>query len=189
MVQGIITSTAQDHMFPLPMLSMAEQLYTTAISAGWGKEDDCVMTRLYLPNRPDLVMEQVKSSNASESPQLQFHNIKFLLIGVHAAVISEAMSFCEKLGIDTNIMFDIVSNAAGSSIMFTRWFKDMQKAKWSLRAVPNANLVAYQLVSMTSTGAQRPAMLIKIQSESVSKANGLRYPVFLSSAALQEFYR
>ena len=176
-------------MFPLPMLSMAEQLYTTAISAGWGKEDDCVMTRLYLPNRHDLVKEQVKSSKASEPPQLQFHDIKFLLVGVHAAVISEAMSFCEKLGIDTEIMFDIVSNAAGSSIMFMRSFKDMQKAKWPLRAVPNANLVRYQLVSMTNTGAQRSGILIKTQAESVSKANGIRYPVFLSSAALQEFYR
>ena len=176
-------------MFPLPMLSAAEQLYTTAISAGWGKEDDCVMTRLYLPNRSDLVMEQVKSSKTSEPPQLQFHDIKFLLMGVHVAVISEAMSFCEKLGIDTDIMFDIVSNAAGSSVMFTHSFKDMQKKNWSLRAVPNANLVRYQLVSMTSTGIQRSGMLIKIQSESVGRANGIRYPVFLSSAALQEFYR
>ena len=176
-------------MFPLPMLSVAEQLYTTAISAGWGKEDDCVMTRLYLPNRPDLVMEQANSSKTSESPQLQFDDIKFLLIGVHLAVISEAMSFCEKLGIDTDIMFDIVGNAAGSSVMFATSFKDMQKEDWSLRAVPNANLVRYQLVSTMSTGTQRFGMLIKKQSESVSKANGIRYPVFLSSAALQEFYR
>ena len=176
-------------MFPLPMLSVAEQLYTTAISAGWGKEDDCVMTRLYLPNRPDLVTEQAKSSKPSESPQLQFDDIKYLLIGVHLAVISEAMSFCEKLGIDTDIVFDIVSNAAGSSTMFVDSFKYMQKKNWSLGAVPNANIVRYQLVSMTSTRTQRFGMLIKIQSESVSKANGIRYPVFLSSAALQEFYR
>ena len=176
-------------MFPLPMLSVAEQLYTTAISAGWGKEDDCVMTRLYLPNRPDLVVEQVKPSKNSESTQLQFDDVKFLLIGVHLAVISEAMSFCEKLGIDTDIMFDIVSNAAGSSMIFVDSFKHMQKENWSLGAIPNANVVRYQLVSMTSTGIKRSGMLIKIQSESVSKANGIRYPVFLSSAALQEFYR
>ena len=139
-------------MFPLPLLSMAEQLYTTAISAGWGKEDDCVMTRLYLPNRPDLVTEQVKASKDSEPPQLQIRDIEHLLIGVHVAVISEAMSFCEKLGIDTDIMFDIVSNAAGSSIMFTRSFKGMQKQKWSLGGVPNAKMVRDQLVSMASTG-------------------------------------
>ena len=139
-------------MFPLPLLSMAEQLYTTAISAGWGKEDDCVMTRLYLPNRPDLVTEQVKASKDSEPPQLQIRDIEHLLIGVHVAVISEAMSFCEKLGIDTDIMFDIVSNAAGSSIMFTRSFKGMQKQKWSLGGVPNAEMVRDQLVSMRSTG-------------------------------------
>ena len=137
-------------MFPLPMLSVAEQLYTTAISAGWGKEDDCVMTRLYLPNRPDLVTEQAKSPETSQSTQLQYHDIRFLLIGVHLAVISEAMSFCEKLGIDTDIMFDIVSNAAGSSVMFATSFKDMQKENWSLWAVPDASRVRDLLVSMTS---------------------------------------
>lgn len=168
---GIITSTARDRMFALPMLSMAEQLYTTAIAAGWGKEDDCVMTRLYLPSRPDLVTEQVKSTKASEPLQLQFHDIEFLLIGVHVAVVSEAMTFCEKLGIDTDIMFDIVSNAAGSSVMFSLMFKDMQDANWSLGASHSTDLVRDQL------------------SQSVSKANAMGYPVFLSSAALQEFYR
>ena len=176
-------------MFPLPLLSTAEQLYTTAISAGWGKEDDCVITRLYLPNRSDLVIEQTKPSKASEPPQLQFQDMEYLLIGVHAAVISEAMSFCEKLGINTDIMFDIVSNAAGSSVMFTRSFKDVQKKNWSLRGVPDANLIRCRLVSMASTGTQRFGMLIKIQAESVRKANAIQYPVFLSSAALQEFYR
>ena len=176
-------------MFALPMLSMAEQLYTTAISAGWGKEDDCVMTRLYLPNRPDLVTEQAKSSKTFEPPQLHFHDIKYLLIGVHVAVISEAMTFCEKLGIDTDIMFDIVSNAAGSSAMFSHMFKGMQKEKWSLGALHSTDLMRSQLVSKMSTGHQRTEMLIKTQSESVAKANAIKYPVFLSSAALQEFYR
>ena len=176
-------------MFPLPLLSTAEQLYTTAISAGWGKEDDCVMTRPYQPNRPDLVVEQAEASQASEPPQLKFQDISYLLIGVHVAVVSEAMSFCEKLGIDTDIMFDIVSNAAGSSVMFTRSFKDMRNKKWSLEGVPHATMVRDQLVSMRSTGLQRVGMLIEIQEESVRKAKGFQYPVFLSSAALQEFYR
>ena len=176
-------------MFPLPLLTMAEQLYTSAISAGWGKEDDCVMTRLYLPNRSELVMEQVKATKASEPPQLQFRDIEHLLIGVHVAVISEAMSFCEKLRIDTDIVFDIVSNAAGSSVMFTRSFKDMQKHNWSLAGVPHAKMVRDQLVSVTRTGIQRYGLLIKIQEGSVRNANGIRYPLFLSSAALQEFYR
>ena len=144
---------------------------------------------MYLPNRPDLVTEQAKQSKTSEPPQLYFDNIEILLMGVHVAVISEAMSFCEKLGIDTGIMFDIVSNAAGSSEIFKSSFKNMQKAKWSLWAGPYANKLGEYLVSMTSTVAQRHGMLIKSQSESVGKANSIRYPVFLSSAALQEFYR
>ena len=180
-------------MFALPMLSTAEQLYTTAISAGWGKEDDCVMTRLYLPNRPELVMEMMKSTKESEpGPELQIIDIEDLLVGVHVAVISEAMSFCEKLGIDTDIMFDIVSNAAGSSVIFSHMFKNMQRENWSLKGVLgvfDAHTVRCQLVRILSTGTHRSGVLIEIQSSAVSMANVLRYPVFLSSAALQEFNR
>ena len=124
----------------------------TAISAGWGKEDDCVMTRLYLPNGHDLVTQQTKATKTSEPPQLEFRHIEHLLIGVHAAVISEAMTFCAFLQIDRDIMFDIVSNAAGSSAMFKRSFKSMQERGFQLAGVPNAELVIKQLVSMVSNG-------------------------------------
>ena len=110
------------------------------------------MTRLYLPNRYDLVTEQAKATKASEPPQLGFRHIEHLLIGVHAAVISEAMSFCGLLGINSDIMFDIVSNAAGSSAVFTRSFKSMQQRGFQLTGVPDAELVIMQLVSMISTG-------------------------------------
>ena len=183
-------------MFPLPLLSVAEQLYRTAISAGWGKEDDCMMTRLYLPNGPALVHAQTLISEADFDGifPVYYSGIEQLLIAVHFAVISEAMSFCEKLGIDTNIMFDIVSNAAGSSTVFHKsTFEAMQKENWSLAAISNADstqdILVNRLVSMMSPANQRSGALITIQSRSVSSANAIGYPVFLSSAALQEFCR
>lgn len=39
-----------------------------------------------------------------------------LLVGVHLAAMSEAMAFCEVLGIDTELTYDIVLNAAGATV-------------------------------------------------------------------------
>ena len=145
---GIITSTSRDYKFPLCLLSVSEQLYMTAISAGWGKEDDCVLTRLYLSRHPDLVAQQAGSFKCSEAPAISASDIRDLMIGVHLAALSEAMAFCERLGIDTDLMFDIVSNAAGASAVFPKAFKDMQKGQWSLRSVDHVEEIRDALVSL-----------------------------------------
>lgn len=79
-VRGMITSTARDF---LPMISTAEQIYMTAISAGWGKEDDCVITRLYLLGRLKLVLQRVKAIDDTRSTDLSVDDIKDLMDGVH----------------------------------------------------------------------------------------------------------
>lgn len=136
---GIITSTGRAFKFPLPLLSTSEQLYMTGISAGWGKEDDCAMVRLYLPGRPDLVEQQAKSFEGAKDPVVSVSAIENLMVGVHLAAMSEAMSFCKYLDIDTDLMFDIVSNAAGASAVFSRKnFDAMRNGKWSLGSAPDA---------------------------------------------------
>ena len=148
---GIITSTSRDFRFPLPLLSTSEQLYMTGISAGWGKEDDCVMVRLYLPGRPNLVAEQAGSPfEGHQSPLVSAVDIKNLMVGVHLAAMSEAMSFCEVLGIDTTLMFDIVSNAAGASTVFLKYFEPMQQGKWSLKSIPGIKSIRDNLVSLAN---------------------------------------
>lgn len=82
-VRGMITSTARDFKFPLPMISTVEQIYMTAISAGWGKEDDCVITRLYLLGRLKLVLQRVKAIDDTRSTDLSVDDIKDLMDGVH----------------------------------------------------------------------------------------------------------
>lgn len=133
--------------FPLPLLSTAEQLYVTAISAGWGKEDDCVLVRLYLPDRPNLVAQLAQQLNSPKVPTSSVSDIADLLVGVHLAAMAEAMSYCEYLGIDTNMMFDVVSNAAGASSIFLKAFPEMQGAGWSLRAVDGIERIRERLVS------------------------------------------
>ena len=144
--QGIITSTARASQFPLPLLSTAEQLYMSAVSAGWGPEDDRVISRLYLsPQQPNLVYQQV--GNPRPSPSLSVSTIQNLIIGVHLAATAEAMSFCDYLGIETDLMYDIVLNAAGSSKVFEKYFKQLKGNGWSLKGTEG---VRDALVSSTS---------------------------------------
>ncbi|KAL8669576.1 MAG: hypothetical protein Q9224_007729, partial [Gallowayella concinna] len=141
--QGIITQTSREHKFPLPLLSTAKQLYQSAISAGWGSEDDCVLVRLYLPpSQPDLVARQVggtsnPSTNISTDPphNITWETIHDIMLAVHTASITEAMSFCEYLGIDTGLMYDIVSHAAGTSKAFEDSFRGMKKKEWRIEGL------------------------------------------------------
>ena len=118
-----------------------------AISSGWGKGDDWVMVRLYLPGRPNITSQQVKAIPEANSGQFAIGDIEDLLIGVHLAVMSEAMTFCERLGIDVDLMFDIVSNAAGSSAVFVKTFSDLRTGAWSLKAVHDVERIRNRLVS------------------------------------------
>lgn len=127
-------------------MSTAEQLYMGCISAGWGKEDDCVLVRLYLPGRENLVAQLAKPSDRHEPSTLSVNDIKDLMVGVHLAGMSEAMSFCDHLGVDSDLMFDVVSDAAGSSSVFLRTFSDMQCAKWSLKAIAGIEDIRKRLV-------------------------------------------
>ncbi|CAF9943762.1 MAG: hypothetical protein ALECFALPRED_001205, partial [Alectoria fallacina] len=135
---GIITETAREEGFALPLLAVAEQLYMSAVSAGWGAEDDCVVVRLYLLGKPGLVVERA-GNKASESSgpasMISVDEIKDLMVGVHLATMSEAMAFCEKLGIDADLMYDIVANAAGASRVFEKYFRGMREKGWGLKGV------------------------------------------------------
>ena len=159
----------------------------TSISAGWGKEDDCVLVRLYLPERPDLVTQLVIQSPSVGEPLVSVNDIVDLMVGVHLAVMTEAMSFCEYLGIDTTMMFDVVSNAAGASSVFSKAFSKMRGAHWSLKAVDGIEQIQTKLVRHPSLWLYYELNIF--QSNAVDKTFDLRYPLFLSSAALQEFNR
>ncbi|KAL9578908.1 MAG: hypothetical protein Q9203_006924, partial [Teloschistes exilis] len=175
---GIITHTSREYKHPLPLLSTAEQLYLTSISAGLAKEDDCVTVRLYIPAHPTLVADRASSATPTTktlpepiSNNVTIETIRDLLIGVHLAVVAEAMSFCDRLGIDADLMYDIVANAAGASNAFVSSFEALRKGGWALKAAPDAEGVRDRL------------------AEAMEKVYPLRYPLHLSSAALQEFDR
>ncbi|OBT54587.1 hypothetical protein VE04_04041 [Pseudogymnoascus sp. 24MN13] len=57
---GIVTSSARSHGFPVPLSSVAEQLYLSASSQGFGREDDSGIVRIFTPSTPTLVHESSK---------------------------------------------------------------------------------------------------------------------------------
>ncbi|KAL8910295.1 MAG: hypothetical protein Q9171_004418 [Xanthocarpia ochracea] len=151
-------------------------LYLSAITNSWGPEDDCVLVRLYLPtSHGDLVATQAGTSSSSKSSSLN-HNVTWetirdIMMAVHVAATTEAMSFCEYLDIDEALMYDIVSHAAGTSRMFEDSFLRMKRKRWGVGELEDAKKIMERL------------------AKAVDDVYPLRYPLFLGGAALQEFWR
>lgn len=155
---GIVSGTAREERFPLPLVGAAEQLFLSAIGAGWGALDDCVVVRLYLPPaRPGLVAERAGRASmggdgvgvgAGVNGGVGVGDIKDLMVGVHLAAMSEAMAFCERLGIETGLMYDIVSNAAGWSRGFEEYFPSMKEGGWRLKRLEGIKGIRNRLVSV-----------------------------------------
>ena len=144
---GIITSTGRLLNFPLPMISSAEQLYLMAITKGLHREDDCALIRLYLPDGSNSTDSSGFAPKPAEGFSISASEIGDLMIGVHTAALAEAMSFCDRLGIDSTLMHDIVAQAAGTSKAFVKVFKQMQATKWSLIACPEVDDAMRRAVS------------------------------------------
>lgn len=92
------------------------------------------------------------------------------MIGVHLAGMAEAMSFCTRLGVDEGLMYDIVSNAAGASQVFMEFWEAMRREGWRLRG--------------REVGRLRERLKVAVE-----EIHGLRYPLWLGSAALMEMFR
>ena len=144
---GIVLATATEERFPLPLVGVSAQLYASAVARGWAGEDDCVLVRLYLPEYPDLVIERAGNADSSAARYgVCAGDIQDLLVGVHLAGMSEAMRFCDVLGLDADLMFDIVCHAAGGSRVFEQHFRGMRGDGWGLKGVEGAEDVRTRLV-------------------------------------------
>lgn len=74
-------------------------------------------------------------------------DITDLMVGVYLATLSEAMVFCERLDIEAELMYDVVTNAAGASEVFEKYFGQMREVGWSFQGVKGAEEVRDRLVS------------------------------------------
>jgi hypothetical protein len=95
-----------------------------------------------------MVAKQVGvATDAHPTSSITVETIKDLMVGVHLAAVAEAMKFSEHLGLDTDLVYDIVSNAAGASAAFLMGFEEMRKGGWSLKAVTGVDKIRDRLVS------------------------------------------
>lgn len=140
--------------FPVPLVAAAEQVYWAGIEAGWADYDDSTLWRLYLPQHPEDTIHEMtkpgKQTNDSDE-DITIQDIVDIFVGGHLAAAAEAMGLAEASGINTDVMYNIISNAAGANSQFIDHVPKMTKPTWSLRDVPEAKGVSIKLVSSPST--------------------------------------
>ncbi|HGN1706315.1 TPA: L-threonate dehydrogenase [Providencia rettgeri] len=90
-----------------------------------------------------------------------------LLAGVHIAVAAESMALAAKAGIDLNLMYDVVTHAAGNSWMFENRMQHVLDGDYSPKSSVNIFVKDLGLVMET--------------------AKALNFPLPLASTALQMF--
>jgi 3-hydroxyisobutyrate dehydrogenase-like beta-hydroxyacid dehydrogenase len=83
---GIVTSSARAHGFPLPLSSTVEQLYISASSQGFGREDDSGIVRIFIPQSPTAVHKQAKEETQTQklTPTVtptEIHKVGFAGLG------------------------------------------------------------------------------------------------------------
>lgn len=169
---GIVADTARRDHFPTPIVDTAEQLYLQGEAAGLLKLDDAALVHLYLPSaQPSLVHEMAEADvKMASSHKVSKDTIVDLLAGIHLAASVEGMAFCKHLDIPRQIMYEIISKAAGWNAMFTKHIPGMlEKDVWTLEACPAAEEVGAKLKA------------------AVRLCEDLGYPCPMAGIALQQF--
>lgn len=168
----IVTDAARAAQFPAPLASTAHFTYLRAAQLGMLKEDDAKIVQLYLPpSQGDLVAQMATADvKMTSSHEVSKETIADLISGTHLAASVEAMAFCQALGQDRKLMYEIISKAAGSSAMFTKCIQPMLEGdSWDLADCSEAVEVGKKL------------------SDAVDKCRQIEYPCPLAAAALQRY--
>ncbi|KAK9318607.1 NAD binding domain of 6-phosphogluconate dehydrogenase-domain-containing protein [Lipomyces starkeyi] len=169
----IVTNHAKEVGFPLVLENTAEQLYITGTHAGFTKDDDAGLVRLYLPSdKKDLVGQLTESATTSAGDaDIAVETIIDLFAGVHLASARECMAFAKHVGMDLILLQDIINKGAGASAMFEI-------------AVPQ--MLSSGILSLKSV---KEAVEIRDKLElAIRKAEKLHQPVPMAAAALQQIY-
>ncbi|ODQ74459.1 hypothetical protein LIPSTDRAFT_70096 [Lipomyces starkeyi NRRL Y-11557] len=147
----IVTNHAKEVGFPLVLENTAEQLYITGTHAGFTKDDDAGLVRLYLPSdKKDLVGQLTESATTSVGDaDIAVETIIDLFAGVHLASARECMAFAKHVGMELTLLEDIINKGAGASAMFEIAVPQMLcSGILSLKSVKEAVEVRDKLVRM-----------------------------------------
>jgi 3-hydroxyisobutyrate dehydrogenase len=97
---------------------VTEQIYISSSSNGLGREDDAGVVRAYLPvDSPSLIKDMTSAPGSSEDAR-KTSIVLQLLEGIHLIAAVEALALARKCGLDVKYVYEIISNAAGTSRTF-----------------------------------------------------------------------
>lgn len=119
--------------FPLFLASVTEQVLATGVRSGLGLIDDAALTRVYIPQEPSLVLELASSSSTLQADDAKLRLVKQAMTAVHLVAAAEALSLGAAVGLDTTKLFEIISTAAGTSVMFVDRGLQMLKGDFTSR--------------------------------------------------------
>jgi len=146
---GIVCDAAQEIRFPAVMAATAEQLYRRGNAEGMLKDDDAKLVQMYLGSSSGSLVAQKSTADEkiNASHQVSADVVNDLLAGIHLAASVEALAFCKALDMDTKLMYEIISKAAGWCKMFTEHMPAMlEKNEWTLAHCEGAEKVRDRLV-------------------------------------------
>lgn len=111
---GIVAAAGSLLDCPMPLSSVAQQLFLTASANGYGREDDSGVVRLYLGQRTLTPSTDAPGTNDAAKTAI----VLLALRAMHLVAAAEAFALCEKLDLNDDIVRDSISGAAGSSQAF-----------------------------------------------------------------------
>ncbi|EAT92266.1 hypothetical protein HBI56_004540 [Parastagonospora nodorum] len=159
---GIITYMSRSLNFPAKLCSVAEQVYFSALDRGWGANDDAGLVRLWT-SEP---VSSINTSAADKDAALQL--VVDLLTGIHLVSAAESISLAQNVGIPLPQLYELACDAAGGSSMF----KD----------------AGGKMIEVLEKKGDGKASVLGGYAEklkiAVDKAQEIKCPVFLGSAAL-----
>lgn len=145
----------------MPLSATAEQIYLAALSQGYASKDDSAMVRQYYPTR----IADVSNSQSPEASESALQLVFDLMRSIHLVAAAEAIAFARHLQVDFAQFYDLVSNAAGASVLF--------------------NERAWEMYSGTGVTESRSLDDAIARLEAVAqKARDLYIPLHLGNAAL-----
>jgi len=115
----IVTAHGDEVGFPLQLANAAQQLYIMGAYKGFTKEDDAGLVRLFLGKGAQDAVGRLASEGVVKAKEgITVETIADVMAGVHLASTRECLAFAKFVGMDLELLQDIVKRGAGASEMF-----------------------------------------------------------------------
>ncbi|CAI0641592.1 unnamed protein product [Colletotrichum noveboracense] len=147
---SIIVNHSRVVSFPMFLSAAAEQVFEAGIHAGWTKQDDSTLWRLYLSQYPEDTIHQMTKPGCTLIARQDIVSIQDVIdicAGSHLAISAETMAFTDAVGLDTSVVYKIFSQAAGASTQFIEQVPKMSSPSWSLHDVSEAKGILKRMAS------------------------------------------